>query len=202
MKTDIFLSCSRCWVFHICWHIECSTYLGCIKIFLYRFSVYSCYFFIVFSASVRSIFFLSFIVPIFAWCVPLVSIMFLKRSLVFWILLFYSNILFFLLFFFFFVVVVVCFLRKAFLFLLTILWNPSFQWVYLYFSPLPSTSFLSYLWHLLRQPFCLFYISVSWGWSFQLLTASWTSIHSSSGTWSISSDPLNLFVTSSVRDLF
>ena len=33
------------------------------------------------SASVRSILFLSFIVPIFAWKVPLVSLIFLKRSL-------------------------------------------------------------------------------------------------------------------------
>ena len=26
MKTDLFQSCGRCWVFQICWHIECSTY--------------------------------------------------------------------------------------------------------------------------------------------------------------------------------
>ena len=25
MKTDLFQSCGHCWVFHICWHIECST---------------------------------------------------------------------------------------------------------------------------------------------------------------------------------
>ena len=25
MKTDIFQSCDHCWVFQICWHIECST---------------------------------------------------------------------------------------------------------------------------------------------------------------------------------
>ena len=25
MKTDLFLSCGYCWVFQICWHIECST---------------------------------------------------------------------------------------------------------------------------------------------------------------------------------
>ena len=35
------------------------------------------------SASVRSILFLSFIVPIFAWNVPLVSLIFLKRSLIY-----------------------------------------------------------------------------------------------------------------------
>ena len=26
MKTDLFQSCGHCWVFQICWHIECSTY--------------------------------------------------------------------------------------------------------------------------------------------------------------------------------
>ena len=26
MKTDLFQSCGHCWVFHICWHIECSTF--------------------------------------------------------------------------------------------------------------------------------------------------------------------------------
>ena len=26
MKTDIFQSCGLCWVFQICWHIECSTF--------------------------------------------------------------------------------------------------------------------------------------------------------------------------------
>ena len=51
-------------------------------------SVYSCYLFLISSASVRSIQFLSFIEPIFAWNIPLVSLIFLKRSLVFPILLF------------------------------------------------------------------------------------------------------------------
>ena len=26
MKTDLFHSCGQCWVFHICWHVECSTF--------------------------------------------------------------------------------------------------------------------------------------------------------------------------------
>ena len=71
----------------------------------------------------------SFIVPIFAWNVPLVSLIFLKRSLVFPILLFYSISLHWS-------------LRKAFLSLLAILWNSVFKWVYLSFSPLPFTSLL------------------------------------------------------------
>ena len=61
-----------------------------IKIFFYGSSVYSCHLFLISSASIRSICFLSFIVPIFAWKVPLLSLIFLKRSLVFPILLFSS----------------------------------------------------------------------------------------------------------------
>ena len=80
------------------------------------------------SASVRSIPFLSFIVPIFAWNVPLVSLIFLKRSLVFPLL--FSSIS------------LHWSLRKAFLFLLDILWNSAFKWVYLSFSPLPFSSLL------------------------------------------------------------
>ena len=26
MKTDLFQSCGHCWVFQICWHLECSTF--------------------------------------------------------------------------------------------------------------------------------------------------------------------------------
>ena len=71
--------------------------------------------------------FLSFIEPIFAWNVPLVSLFFLKRSLVFPILLFSSISLHWS-------------LRKAFLSLLVILWNSAFRWVYLSFSPLSLAS--------------------------------------------------------------
>ena len=136
MKADLFQSCGHCWDFHICWHIECSTFMamsfriwnsstgipssplalfikmfpkahmtshsrmsgsrwvttpswlsGSWRSFLYSYSVYSCHLFLISSASVRSIPFLSFIVLIFAWNVPLVSLIFLKRSLVFPILL-------------------------------------------------------------------------------------------------------------------
>ena len=66
--------------------------------------------FLISAASVRSVPFLSFIVSIFAWKVPLVSRIFLKRSLVFPILLFSSISLH-------------CSLRKTFLSLLAILWN-------------------------------------------------------------------------------
>ena len=81
------------------------------------------------SASVRSIPFLSCIKPIFAWNVPLVSQIFLKRSLVFPILFFPSISLHWS-------------LRKAFLSLRAILWNSAFRCLYLSFSPLLFASLL------------------------------------------------------------
>ena len=103
---------------------------------------------------------------------PLVSLIFLKRSLVFPILLFSS-------------ISLPWSLRKAFLSLLAILWNSTFKWLYLSFSPLPLASFL-------YSTFCkdssdnhfaflhLFFLGKV------LITASckmsWTCIHSSSGT--------------------
>ena len=50
--------------------------------FFYSSSVYSCHLFLISSASVRSILSLPFIVLIFAWNVPVVSLIFLTRSLV------------------------------------------------------------------------------------------------------------------------
>ena len=181
LKTDLFHSCGHCWVFQICWHIECSTFIassfriwnssakipspplalftvmlpkahltlhsrmsgsrwvitpswlsGSWRSFLYSSSGYFCHLFLTSSASVRSIPFLSIIVSIFAWNVPLVSLIFLKRSLVFPILLFSSIFLHWL-------------LRKAFLSLLAILWNSAFKWVYLSFSPLPLALPLEYI---------------------------------------------------------
>ena len=125
MKTDLFQSYGHCWVFQICWHIECSTFIASSfriwnsstgipspplalfvvilpkahltlhsrlsgsrwvitpswlsrswRSFLYS-SVYACHLFLISSASVRSIPFLSFSVPIFAWNVPLVYLIFL-----------------------------------------------------------------------------------------------------------------------------
>ena len=88
---------------------------------LYSSSVYSCPLFLISSASVRSILFLSLIVPIFAWNVPLVSLIFLKRSLVFPILLFSSISLHW---------------GRLSYHLLAILWKSAFKWEYLSFSPL------------------------------------------------------------------
>ena len=64
------------------WVITPSQLSGSWWSYLYSSSVYFCHLFLI-SASVRSIPFLSFTVPIFAWNVSFVSLIFLKRYLVF-----------------------------------------------------------------------------------------------------------------------
>ena len=114
------------------WVITPSWLSGSVRSFLCSYSVYSCQFFLISSASVRSIPFLSFIVPIFAWNVPLVSLIFLKVSLVFPILLFSSLSLHWS-------------LRKSFLSHL-VLWNSAFRCLDLPLSSLPFASLsLAYL---------------------------------------------------------
>ena len=160
------------------WVITPSWLSGSWSSFLYS-SVYSCYLFLISSASVRSIPFLSFTELIFAWNVPLVSLIFLKRCLVFPILLFSSVSLHWS-------------LRKAFLSLLDILWNSAFKWVYLSFSPLLFTFLLFtavckassdshfYFLHFFLLGMVLIPVSC---------TMSRTSVHSSSGTLFIISSP-------------
>jgi len=63
------------------WVIIWSWLYGSLRSFLYYPSVYSWHLFLIFSSSLRSTPFLSFIVPIFVWNVLLVSLVFLKRSL-------------------------------------------------------------------------------------------------------------------------
>ena len=138
---------------------------------LYSSLVYSCYLFLISSSTVRSKPFLSFIVPIFAWKFPSASLIFLKRSLVFPILLF-----------------------SAFLSLLAILWSSAFRWVYLSFSSLPLASFL---FSAIYKSSLLFCISFFWGWSWSLSPVQCQNSlkffrHS------IRSNPLNLFFTSTV----
>ena len=65
------------------WVITSLWLSGSWRSFLDSSSVYSCHFFLISSTYVKFIPFLSFIEPIFAWNVPLVSLIFLKRSLVF-----------------------------------------------------------------------------------------------------------------------
>ena len=236
MKTDLFQSCGHCWVFQICWHIECSSFTassfriwnsstgipspplvlfivilpkahlaphsrmfgsrwvitlswlsGSWRSFLHSSFVYSWHF-LIYSAYVRTIQFLSFIEPIFSWNVPLAFLIFLKRPLVFPILLFSSISLH-------------CSLRKAFLSLPAILWNSAFKWVYLSFSPLPFTSLLcSAIFQASSDKHFAFLHFFFLG--MVLVTASctmsWTSVHSYSGTLSIRSNHLNLFLISTV----
>ena len=159
---DFFQSCGHCWVFQICWHIECSTLTASsfriwnssagilspplallivmlpkahlashsrmsssrwvttllwlsrsLRPFLFSSSVYSCHF-LISSAYVRSLLFLSFIMPLLARNVPLITPVFLKRYLVFPIL-YFSFISFH------------CSFKKAFLSLLAILWELCIQ---------------------------------------------------------------------------
>ena len=140
------------------------------------------------SASVSSLPFLFFVMPIYGWNVtPLVSVIFLKRSIVFPILLFFSISLHWS-------------LRKA-LSPVAILWNSAFKWVYLSFSPLPF-AFLLFIpvckassdnHFVFLHFFFLGLVSISASY-----TMSEISVHISSGTVSIRSNPLNLFVTSTV----
>ena len=170
------------------WGITPSWLSGSWWSFLYSSLVYSCHLFLISSASVRSIPFLSFIKHVFAWNVPLVSLIFLKRSLVFPILLFSFISLHWS-------------LRKAFLSLLAILWNAAVKWEYLSFSPLLFAS-------LLFTAICkassdnhfafLHFFSMGMVLSPVSCTMSRTSIHSSPGTLSIRSSPLNLFLTFTV----
>ena len=161
---------------------------GTRRFLLYSSSGYSYHLFLMSSASVRSIQFLSFIEPIFAWNVPLVSRIFLKRCLVSPIPLFSSISLHWS-------------LRKAFLTLLAILCYSAFRCLYLSFSPVLFASLLFTtickaspdspfaLWHFFSMGMVLIPVSC---------TMSPTSVYSTSGTLSVRSSPLNLFLTSIV----
>ena len=65
------------------WVIKSLWLSGSLRSFLYSSSGYSCHLSLIPSASVRSIPFLSFIVPFIAWNVFLITLIFLKRFLVF-----------------------------------------------------------------------------------------------------------------------
>ena len=232
MKTDLFQFCDHCWVFQICWHIECNTFTASSfriwnssngipspplalfivmlpkahlishsrmsgsrwvitpswlsslwRSFLYSSSVYSCHLFLISSVFVKSF---SVLYGAHLCMKCSLGIFFLKRSLVFPILLFSSISLHWS-------------LRKTFLSLLAILWNFAFKWVYRSFFPLLFTSSQAICKASSDSHFAFFHffflemvlIPVS-------CTMSWTSVYSSSGTLSIRSNPLNLFLTSTV----
>ena len=154
--------------------------------FLYSSSVFSWHLFLIACASVRFLPFLSFIGPslyeIFPWYCQ-----FSWKDLVFPVVLLSSISLH-------------CSLKKAFLSLLEILWNSAFSWVSLSLSPLPFASLFSAVCKAASDNYFTFLL-------FFFLrmvlvptscTMLWTSIHSSSGSLSTTSNPLNLFVTSTV----
>ena len=233
MKIDLFQSCEHCWVFQLCWHMECNTFTawyfriwnsstgisspplalfvvmlkvhltshsrmsgsipGCLALGEWSHhhdylgheglfcSVLLCI------LAISSWYLLLLLGPYYfcpllspsTWNVPLVSLIFLKRSLVFPILLFSSTSLHWS-------------PRKAFLSLLVILRNSAFKWVYLSFflafhfllftaickaSPDSRFAFLHFFF------LAMVLIPVS-------CTVSRTSVHSSSSTLSIRSTPL------------
>ena len=130
---------------HSRWVITPSLLSGSWRTFLHSSSLYSCHLLLMASVTVRSIPFLSFIVPIFAWKFPLVSPVFLKRSLVFPIL----------------IVFLYCYalvteegflIPPGYFLKLCIQMSISF----LFFFAFRFFSLHNYFWGLLRQPFWLF----------------------------------------------
>ena len=157
------------------------------KIFFYSYSVYTWHLFLIFSASVRTIQFLSFIVPIFASNVPLIS-NFLEE--IFSLSL--SNV-----FLYFFALII----EEDFLISPCYSLKLCIQGLYLSFLLCLSLLFFSQLFvrlpHTTILPFC---IPFSWGWSWSLPPVQ---CHEPSSivlqtTLSIRSNPLNLFVTFTV----
>ena len=117
--------------------------------------MYSFHLFLISSVFTRFLPFLSFIVAIFGQNVPLIFPIFLKRSLVFPLLLFSSTFMH-------------RSLKKAFLFLPAILWNSVFSWMYLSLSPLLFASFLSSAIYKVssdNQPASCSSFSLGWFWS-------------------------------------
>ena len=124
------------------WVITPSWISGSWRSFLYSSSVYSCHLFLISSTSFRSVPFLSFIsADLWMKCSLGISSILEEISSL-------SHLLFS-------SVYLHWSLRKPFLSLLGILWNSALKWIYLS-SAFSFFSFLSYLWGLLRQSFCLF----------------------------------------------
>ena len=126
------------------WVITSLWLSGSWRSFLYSSSVYSCHLFLISSASVRFIPFLSFIVPIFAWNVPLISnfleeISSLPHSIVF-------------LYFFALITEEGFLISPCYSLELCIQAGVSFLFSFAF----SVSSFLSYSEGLLRPPFCLF----------------------------------------------
>ena len=149
--------------------------------------MYSCHLFLISSASVRSLPFLFFIMPILTWNVPLISPIFLKKSLVFPILLFSSISLH-------------CYLRR--LSYLSLLFSGTLHPVGFIFPFLPCLLLLFFPQLFVESPWtstlpsC---ISSSLGWFWSLPTVQCFELPSIVlQALSTISNHLNLFVTSTV----
>ena len=94
-----------------------------------------------------------------------------------------------------------CSFNKSSLFLLAILWNSAFSWVYLSLSPLPFVCLLfSDVCKTSSDNHFTFLHSFFGGIILvtTYCTMLWSSVHSPSGTLSTTSNPLNLFIASTV----
>ena len=183
---------SHSWVSGSRWVITSLWLSGSWRSFLYS-SVYSCHLFLIFSASVRSIPFLSFIVSLFAWNIPLVSLIFLKRSLVFPILSPPPPFCCFPLY-----LCIDHWGRLSYLSLLLFATLHSNGYIFPFFLCF-SLLFFSQLF--IRPPqrtILPFRISFSWGWSWSLPLVQCHELHPQFFRHSIRSNPLNLFFISTV----
>ena len=227
MKTDLFQSCCHCWIFQIVWHIECSAFTassfriwnsstgipshplalfvlmlpkallashsrisgsrwvitrswlsGSLRSFLYRSSVYSCHLFLISSVLYCAHLCMKCSLGISNFLEEISS---LSHSIVLLYSLHWS-------------------LRKDFLSLLALLWNSAFKWVYLSFSPLPLASLLfSAIFMASSDNHFAFCISFSWGWFWtHPVVQCYEPPLMVLQALSIRSNPLNLFVTSTV----
>ena len=154
------------------WVIIASWLSGLWRWFLYSFSVYSCHLFLISSASVRSKPFIVLYWAYFHMKYSLCISNFLKRSLVFPILLFSS-------------ISLRWSLRNAFLSLFAILWISAFTWVYLSFSPSLFASLLFTAICKGSSDSCFAFLHFFFLGMVLIpiyCTMSWTSVHSSSVT--------------------
>ena len=138
------------------WVITPSWFSQSWRSFLYSSSVYSCHIFLIASASISCIPSLFFIVPLYAWNVPLVSLNFLEEISIL------SHSIVFLYFF-----ALVIEDEEGFLispcYSLKLCTQMVVSFCYAFASLICSV-----IESLLRQPFCLFCFYSSWGWVWSL----------------------------------
>ena len=151
--------------------------------------MYSCHLFLIPSASVRSLLFLSLSCYLCPRNVPLISpIFFFKKKI--------SSLSHCIVF-----CCLYCSFKKAFLSLLAILWISAFSWIYLFLSPCLWLLFFTQLFVKPTQtttlPSCIFFFLWD-GFGHCLLECYKPPSLILSGTLSTRSNPLNLLVTSTV----